>query len=121
VFPEVSTFIADICLFKKRIYAVDRIGRTVTVIPEEEEDSSVQLVAEPLVDSGDMKYLVESEGELLLVDIDHDNLRIHVFILDDKGMKWVNLKDLGDMILFWEMDVRFLLLLRICVFPKGIV
>ncbi|KAK2440334.1 hypothetical protein QL285_011757 [Trifolium repens] len=118
VFPEVSTFIADICLFKQRIYAVDRIGRTVTVIPEE-EDSSVHLVAEPLVDSGDMKYLVESEGELLLVDIDHDNLRIRVFILDDKGMKWVKLEDLGDRVLFLGDGCSFSASASELCAPKG--
>ncbi|CAJ2639155.1 unnamed protein product [Trifolium pratense] len=119
VFPDVSTFIADICFFKQRIYAVDRIGRTVIVGLEEEEDSSVQLVAEPLVDSGDMKYLVESEGKLLLVDIDHDNLRIDVFMLDDKGRKWVKLKNLRDRVLFLGDGCSFSASASDLCVPKG--
>jgi hypothetical protein len=64
---------------------------------------------------GDMKFLVESEGELLLVDVYksysvyfdldgevacRDDLKIHVFRLDEKAKKWVKLPSLGDRILF---------------------
>jgi hypothetical protein len=64
---------------------------------------------------GDMKFLVESEGELLLVDVYksysvyfdldgevacRDDLMIHVFRLDEKAKKWVKLPSLADRILF---------------------
>jgi hypothetical protein len=59
-----STYFLDICVFKDRFCAVNKIGRTVAFGP----DYSVELLAE-YVDGWDMKFLVESEGELLLVDI----------------------------------------------------
>jgi hypothetical protein len=59
---------------------------------------------------GDIKFLVESEGELLLVDVYEpffysvvaykDALKIDVFRLDEKEKKWVKLPSLGDRILF---------------------
>jgi len=94
----------DICVFKDRFYAVNKIGRTVAFGPH----YSVQLVVE-YVDGGDMKFLVESEGELLLVDIydshcfgfpSEDGLKLNVFRLDEKVKEWVKLTSLGDRILF---------------------
>jgi hypothetical protein len=102
--PCMSTYFMDICVFKDRIYAVNKIGRTVAFGPH----YSVQLVAE-YVDGGDMKFLVESEGELLLVDIydshcfgfpGEDGLKLDVFRLDEKEKEWVKLTSLGDRILF---------------------
>ncbi|KEH25340.1 F-box protein SKIP23 isoform X1 [Medicago truncatula] len=108
VIPDMSTKFGDICLFKGQPYAVDKIGKTVVVGP----DSSVQLVAEPLVGGGDMKFLVESEEDLLLADVYDclctdlldpdlkDPVRIDLFKLNEKEKKWVKLTSLGDRILF---------------------
>jgi len=87
---------------------VDKIGRTITFGLD---DSTVQLVAEPFVGraGGKVKFLVENEGDLLLVDmyeyflfdyLDEDALRIYVFRLDEKEKKWVCLTSLGDRVLF---------------------
>jgi len=108
VIPDMSTKFEDICLFKGQPYAVDKIGKAVVV----GLDSSVQLMDEPLVGGGDMKFLVESEGDLLLVDVydclfndlcnpDHnDRVRIDLFKLNEKEKKWVKLTSLGDRVLF---------------------
>jgi hypothetical protein len=103
VIPNMSTKFGDICLFKGRPYAVDKTGKTIMV----GLDSSVQLVAEPLVGGGNMKFLVESEGDLLLADIYeclcidlNEPVRINLFKLNEKEKKWVKLSSLGDMVLF---------------------
>jgi hypothetical protein len=92
LFPDGCCYIYA---FKGRIYAlVDDTGRTITVGPE--DDQKVQLAAEPLVNNcGDLKYLLESEGELLLFDINHyGELIVHVFRLDVNERKWVEFKNL---------------------------
>ncbi|RHN50449.1 hypothetical protein MtrunA17_Chr6g0457511 [Medicago truncatula] len=103
-----SANFGDICLFKGRPYAVDKIGKTIMVGP----DSSVQLVAEPLVGGGNVKFLVESEGDLLLADVydclftdlynlnHNDRVRIDLFKLNEKEKKWVKLTSFGDRVLF---------------------
>jgi hypothetical protein len=103
VIPDMSIKFGDICLFKGQPYAVDKIGKTIKVGP----DSSVQLVADPLTGGGKTKFLVESEGDLLLVDVydccyyvDINNpLRIYLFKLNEKDKKWVKLTSLGDRVL----------------------
>jgi len=47
------------------------------------DDLNVQLVTEPMDDDVDVKFLVESEGDLLLVLVDNNDnyLSIHVFKL----------------------------------------
>jgi len=108
VIPDMSMNFGDICTFKGRPYAVDKIGKTIMIGP----DSSVQLVAEPLVGGGNMKFLVESEGDLLLVDVYdclcidlndpdlNDPVRIDLFKLNENEKKWVKLTSLGDRVLF---------------------
>jgi hypothetical protein len=64
-------------------------------------------VADPLTGGGKTKFLVESEGDLLLVDVydccyyvDINNpLRIYLFKLNEKDKKWVKLTSLGDRVL----------------------
>ena len=125
---SIDFIMGDICLFKGQPYATNKFGKTIMVGLD--DDSSVQLVAEPLVDGGDMKFLVESEGDLLLVDFyecirtgfpDHDPVRIDVFKLNEKEKKWVKLTSLGDRVFFLTLYAHFLHLLQICVFPKEIV
>ncbi|RHN66236.1 hypothetical protein MtrunA17_Chr3g0088681 [Medicago truncatula] len=97
-----STKYVDICVFKRRFYLVDNTGRTVTI----ESDSRVQLVDNPFI-HGDIKLLVESEGELLLVNI-YENLKtFDVFCLDEKNKKWVKLTSLGDRVLFFVNKCSF--------------
>jgi len=105
-----STKFGDICLFKGRPYAVDKIGKMIMV----GLDSSVQLVAEPLVGGGNKKFLVESEGDLLLADIYeclcfdfNDPVRIDLFKLNEKEKKWVKLTSLGDRVLFLGLVCSF--------------
>ncbi|XP_045810189.1 F-box protein SKIP23-like [Trifolium pratense] len=105
---DMVSSIEDIFVFKGRIYAVEEFsGKTFTIGPE---DLSVQLVANKVPGGGDMKFLVENEGELLLVDIDdesfcydtifEDALLVHVFMLDGKEKEWVELTSLGNRVLF---------------------
>ncbi|XP_057457123.1 F-box protein SKIP23-like [Lotus japonicus] len=65
IIPDMPTPYDDVCVFNGRHFAVDGTGRTVVV----GLDSALDLVvvAEPVF-GGDKKFLVESEGELLLVD-----------------------------------------------------
>jgi len=97
--PNVAKSHQDICIFKGRPCVVDKTGRTVMI----GWDLSVHLLAEPL-NGGDVKYLVESECELLLVDRyisnGDDGVRIDLFRLDEKEKKWVKLVNLGDRFLF---------------------
>ena len=108
VIPDMSTQFGAICLFKERPNAVDKKGKTIMV----GLTSSVQLVAEPLVGGGNVKFLVESEGNLLLADVYdclcidlndpdlNDPVRIDLFKLNKKEKKWVKLTSLGDRVLF---------------------
>jgi len=129
VVPDLSVYLGDICDFKGWPYAVERNGNTVRVGVDDSCDSSVQLVSEPLVDGGGFrKFLVESESELLLVDVydcthvgfaDHVPLRIDLFKLDEKEKKWVKLTSLGDRVLFLGFVCSFTIsILDLCV-TKG--
>jgi hypothetical protein len=65
VFSDMSAKWEDMCLFKGWLYVVNKIGQTFMIGP----DSSVQVVAKPLVDGGrGIKFLWESEGDLFLED-----------------------------------------------------
>ncbi|KAJ4965633.1 hypothetical protein NE237_017482 [Protea cynaroides] len=121
----------DVICFKGKFYAVDNTGRTVIVEPS----ASVTLTAFPVF-GGDKKYLVESEGDLLLVDLylsmgpgddpcfDNINIddefyhRIDTFIVEktvhfkvfklyEVRQKWVELQSLGDRLLFLGDNCSF--------------
>jgi len=140
IVPEMPSPFDDVCVFKGRPVAVDGTGRTVALRP----DLSLDLVAEPVF-GGDKKFLVESDGELLLVDkylscfrdgnfLDHTNVpygdvnvvnfdvdddgeifrigseravRFDVFRLDEKEKKWVEVRYLGDRVLFLGEECAF--------------
>lgn len=71
-------------------------------------DSTVQMVAEHVVHGGDRKLLVESDGELLLVDIYESlDFGINVFRFHEKEKKWVKLMNLGDRVLFFGEGCSF--------------
>ncbi|XP_045802640.1 F-box protein SKIP23-like [Trifolium pratense] len=114
----------DVCVFNGRLIAVDSTGRTVAVGP----DLGLDLVAEAVF-GGDTKILVESDGELLLVDkylkpcmngtvsfegqgvyevrMIESAARLVVFRLDEKEKKWVELTNLGDRVLFLGEECAF--------------
>ncbi|XP_027342021.1 F-box protein SKIP23-like [Abrus precatorius] len=131
IIPDMPTPYDDVCVFERGLYAVDNTGRTVKV----GLDSGLDLVAEPVF-GGDKKYLVESEGELLLVDkylssnyfcssglffeeYDEEDdgelcefgwertVRFGLFRLDQEGKRWVELKSLGERVLFLGDDCAF--------------
>ncbi|XP_073224266.1 F-box protein SKIP23-like [Cicer arietinum] len=132
IIPEMPAPFDDVCVFKGRPIAVDNIGRTVSVGP----DLSLDLVAEAVF-GGDIKFLVESDGELLLVDkylscfcgdrfledddnVPHDGsdefyheigmeraVRFDVYRLHEEEKKWVEVTDLGDRVLFLGEDCAF--------------
>lgn len=118
----------DVILFKGRFYAVDGTGRTVVV----GLNSNPSLAANPVY-GGDKKYLVESNGELLVVDMylstDHEEVdwdgdeevsqvqldgclyertvKFKVYKLDELGQRLVQMKSLGDRVLFLGDDCTF--------------
>ncbi|WJX36874.1 hypothetical protein P8452_24708 [Trifolium repens] len=87
----------DICLFKGRPCVADKDGRTLMI---GQEDSSAILLANPVF-GFHVKFLVESECELLLVDCDgidmgadDKDMKFDVFRLDEKEKKWIKLTTL---------------------------
>ncbi|KAK7271575.1 hypothetical protein RJT34_27597 [Clitoria ternatea] len=122
IIPDMPTPFDDVCAFKGNLYAVDHTGRTVAV----GLDSGLGSVAEPVF-GGDKKFLVECEGELLLVDKylsshyfpnaglvlgdgeDDDEVDefggertvwFDVYRLDQEGKRWVTVNGLGESVLF---------------------
>ncbi|KAL0334535.1 UNVERIFIED_CONTAM: F-box protein SKIP23 [Sesamum radiatum] len=112
-----------------RFYAVDNTGRVVLV---NSLDLNVSLVANSIF-GGDKKFLVDSDGELLLVDMylsvgpaddlgfnegfefyeefdcfmSERTVKFKVFRLDENMGKWVELTDLGDRLLFLGDNCTF--------------
>ncbi|PWA78450.1 F-box domain, cyclin-like protein [Artemisia annua] len=113
----------DVIFYDKGFYAVDSTGRTVVV---DVEELSLRVVAGSVF-GGDKKFLVESLGELFMVDkylsvgpdndyeYDDENyefyedfdcfmsertVKLEVYKMDREGEKWVAVKDLGDRMLF---------------------
>ncbi|XP_030973382.1 putative F-box protein At1g65770 [Quercus lobata] len=107
----------DITVYKGQPYVVDRLG-TVSWI-----DSSMKLIRFspplPLCALGDHKHLVESCGELYVVDrfFDRHDLRrylvcpktvhIGVYKLDREWGRWVMVKNLGDQVFILGNDCSF--------------
>ncbi|XP_057494840.1 F-box protein SKIP23-like [Actinidia eriantha] len=120
----------DVILFDGQFYAVDNTGRTVVV--NVDSSSIVNLVANSVFD-GDKKGLVESCGELLLVDaylssgpeddfgfdegfeyyeefdcyMSERTVRFKVFRLDRSEEKWVEVDNLGERMLFLGDNCTF--------------
>jgi hypothetical protein len=101
--PPMSLW-GDICIFKGRPCVADKNGRTLMI----GENLSVFLLADPVFGSN-VKFLVESECDLLLVDCyqDRRTIRFDVFKLDEKEKKWVKLSTLGDRVLFVDQECSF--------------
>ncbi|GAU30676.1 hypothetical protein TSUD_39000 [Trifolium subterraneum] len=79
VIPEMPTPYDDVCVFNGRPIAVDSNGQTVAL----GLDLSLEFVVEPVF-GGNKKFLVESDGELLLVYKHLTNVQ-HEGFLDDHG------------------------------------
>ncbi|PNX79979.1 F-box family protein [Trifolium pratense] len=120
VIPGMATPYDDVCVFNGRPFAVDSNGQTVAV----GLDLSLEFVAEPVF-GGNKKFLVESNGELLLVDkymisVQHEGflddhgdgvgnyeigfgrkraVKFDVFRLDSMRKKWVEVRNLKDRVL----------------------
>ncbi|KAL2254918.1 UNVERIFIED_CONTAM: F-box protein SKIP23 [Sesamum indicum] len=119
----------DVILREGRFYAVDNTGRVVLV---NSLDLNVSLVANSIF-GGDKKFLVDSDGDLLLVDMylsvgpaddlgfnegfefyeefdcfmSERTVKFKVFRLDENVGKWVELADLGDRLLFLGDNCTF--------------
>ncbi|KAJ7001556.1 hypothetical protein NC653_011843 [Populus alba x Populus x berolinensis] len=126
IINEMPSPFDDVIVYKGRFYAVDNTGRTVVVAM----DANLGLVGNPVF-GGDKKYLVESKGDLLLVDmylsIDSDEglsigydvvqdlvqcmsertVWFKVFKLNEEGKCWTEVKDLEDRVLFLGDDLTF--------------
>lgn len=116
----------DVILYQGSFYAVDCTGRAVLV----GLSSTVTLVANSVF-GGDKKFLIESCGELLMVDmylslVPEPNLddeadyylnpyvfmgektvKFKVFKLDREGKKWDEVRNLGNRVLFLSDDCTF--------------
>lgn len=120
----------DVIFFKGHFYAVDSTGRTVIV------DTGSPMMVKFVADSvfgGDKKLLVDSRGELYMVDkylsggpeddlgydegfefyedfdcyMSERTVRFEVFKLDRRGEEWVKVESLGDRILFLGDNCTF--------------
>lgn len=96
----------DLIFFDGEFYAIDKAGRTVVLVIGSPPVLSLIAVSES---DGSKKSLVESNGELLMVDTYFDNgihekikrvVRFRVFKLDRIGGMWIEIENLGDRILF---------------------
>lgn len=122
----------DLILYKGDFYAADGTGRTVVV----GESLRVTEIADAVF-GGDKKYLVELDGELLLVDrylsigsddhpfyyhhiqenevyapsddnyVNDTTVQFKVYKLDWVGKNWVEVKSLGDSMLFLGDNCSF--------------
>ncbi|XP_042494744.1 F-box protein SKIP23-like [Macadamia integrifolia] len=131
IIEDLLSSYSDVICFKGKFYAVDITGGTVIVDPSATVSLRTFIVGPytTAVFEGGKRYLVESEGDLLLVDLRlcRDRLddprsnpnfdlysRIHprlyerigspvefkVFKLNEGRKKWVELQSLGDRLLF---------------------
>ncbi|XP_057525809.1 F-box protein SKIP23-like [Amaranthus tricolor] len=129
----------DVIAFNGEFYSVDYTGRTVLVGVDDVD--TLKLVAKPVC-GGDKKRLVEIDGELMLVDVyfglppweNFSNRRkmedldecvasrsfwFKVYRLEWEGMNWVEVKDLGNYVLFLGMYSSFSVLAADILMEKG--
>lgn len=118
----------DVIVFDGHFFAVDNNGRTVVV-----DYSSLKLtLAVSPVFGGDKKFLIESCGEMLLVDmylslealdgdpgfveemlehaafyVNERTVKFKVFKFVEREKSWVEVKELGDIMLFLGDDCTF--------------
>lgn len=119
----------DVILWRGKFYAVDNTGRIVVV---NTVDLNVSVSANSIF-GGDKKLLVDSDGELLVVDMylsvepaddlgfneglefyeefdsfmSERTVKFKVFRLDEEGEKWIEITNLGDKMLFLGDNCAF--------------
>ncbi|KAL7611072.1 F-box protein SKIP23 [Lactuca sativa] len=113
----------DVIFYKGEFYAVDITGRTVVLVMDSE--TTLKVIANSVF-GGDKKFLLESMGELFMVDkflsvgpdndFDYDDenefyedfdcfmsertVKLEVYKLDHEEQRWIEVKSLGDRMLF---------------------
>ncbi|KAH7519863.1 hypothetical protein FEM48_Zijuj08G0082300 [Ziziphus jujuba var. spinosa] len=97
----------DVTLYKNRFCAVDKYGRVVVI-----DSSSLKVteIASPFKGENDGNskiLLVESSGELLLVERLREKPHFKVFKLNAKEREWVEVKSLDDKVMFLGGDCSF--------------
>ncbi|KAK4368180.1 hypothetical protein RND71_011972 [Anisodus tanguticus] len=108
IIKKASSYIDDIIVYKGNFYFVDLYGETMKFNTSFNET----MVASRLSDGGRKKRLVESGGQLFLVDSSSDvgknsNVEIKVYGLDEEQSKWIEVQTLGDRIFFAVNDCCF--------------
>lgn len=114
----------DVIAIGGRFYAVDGSGRAVVLNLDSESGPELNAVAHSVF-GGDKKYLVESDGDLLMIDkyleydgefefyeefdsfISESTLKFKVYRLDEDEEKWVELASLGNRIVFLGDNCAF--------------
>ncbi|KAH0714562.1 hypothetical protein KY284_007467 [Solanum tuberosum] len=120
--------IVDISVYKGNFYAVDTYGETIMYDPfsfnETNVSSTVKILSSSLFNEwGSKKRLVESGGELFLVDMFLDTdvktelqgsgpsrnnpMEIKIYRLDEELHQWIRVHTLGDRIFFAGDDCCF--------------
>ncbi|KAH0775999.1 hypothetical protein KY290_007410 [Solanum tuberosum] len=120
--------IVDISVFKGNFYAVDTYGETIMYDPfsfnKTNVSSTVKILSSSLFNKwGSKKRLVESGGELFLVDMFLDTdvktelqgsgpsrnnpMEIKIYRLDEEQHQWIRVHTLGDRIFFAGDDCCF--------------
>ncbi|PIA50439.1 hypothetical protein AQUCO_01300882v1 [Aquilegia coerulea] len=105
-----NTRFLDIIHYKKQFYTVDKTGRACIADPR---TPSLSMIANPLVNDGLLKRLIEWNGELFLVDIyiysvhpgrSFETLTIpngcKVYKLDEVKHEWIRVNKLNDCLFF---------------------
>nr|GMC78347.1 F-box protein SKIP23-like [Ipomoea batatas] len=132
VINDLSSPYDDVIAKDGRFYAVDSTGRAVTLNLDSAAGLDLTVVAHPVF-GGDKKFLVESCGDLLMVDkyltvgpgddlgysegfefyeefdcfMSERTLKFKVYKLDEEGQKWVEVASLKDRILFLGENCTF--------------
>ncbi|XP_049387055.1 F-box protein SKIP23-like [Solanum stenotomum] len=120
--------IVDISVYKGNFYAVDTYGETIMYDPfsfnKTNVSSTVKILSSSLFNEwGSKKRLVESDGELFLVDMFLDTdvktelqgsgpsrnnpMEIKIYRLDEEQHQWIRVHTLGDRIFFAGDDCCF--------------
>ncbi|PIA32863.1 hypothetical protein AQUCO_04300060v1 [Aquilegia coerulea] len=137
IIEDMSNPYVDVIYYKGKFYAVDNTGRTVVV-----GTSLIVTEVANAIFRGDKKSLVELDGELLLIDslfqeyerndlngetyivnddtyMADNTVQFKVFKLDLKEKEWVEVKHLGDHMLFLGDNCSFSALASDFIGSKG--
>ncbi|XP_055817873.1 F-box protein SKIP23-like [Solanum dulcamara] len=121
---DASSKIVDIIVYKGNFYAVDTYGEIIMYDPSLFNETNVSSTVKPFSSGlfkgwGSKKRLVESGGELFLVDmfldsdvkrelpLRHNPMEIKVYRLVEKQHEWITVHTLGDRMFFAGDDCCF--------------